>query len=213
MLLRKLIASLCLLAFLPQTVFADVIATTKGEQLAGVIADREQFAKNSRTTPVVSLLVTNEATGETEILRIAAADIEYVVLEDADQRRVFDLQTPGPAPTSMPVPGRRNPNRLGSDPRASDTTKEGGVVLTLLGAGALAVGLLVKLGGPKATVTSSSIDVDEKSYDSANYALMAVGGLALLGGLLMLSTYDARQRQQAPSASALETRVGVCFAF
>jgi hypothetical protein len=57
-------------------------------------------------------------------------------------------------------------------------------------------GALVKFGDAKATVTESSIDVDDNSYNGVNYGMMIAGGIMFVTGIMIASHHgtDAESR-------------------
>jgi len=85
-----------------------------------------------------------------------------------------------------------------------------GVPVVLLGTLAAGVGALVKFGGPKCTVTQTSVDCDEKSYDIANYALIGAGALLIVLGIVSAEGASSRadgegSRHLHPHHLALQT--------
>lgn len=62
-----------------------------------------------------------------------------------------------------------------------------GVAFTLVGAALLVTGLAYKFGPEEAKFTSEGIKV-EKTYSAANYGLMIGGGVAMLIGVVSIST-------------------------
>ncbi len=158
---------------------ADLIALKSGEQHQGTIANRDGVRANLAGQEQLAILLDDSA----ELLRIPIAEIEYVVFVDGESREVRDLaspeivEIPAPAPTPTPKPTPR------VFPNASDPPS--GIGFIAAGAAVAGLGTFVKFGGSKATVTESSVDVDEKSYNAANYVLMAGGGALMIVGIAM----------------------------
>jgi hypothetical protein len=169
---RTLCAWLALL-LLAQPLFADVVVLKSGEKYAGTVANRDQVRTDPRASRSIGILVTSSS----ELQRFAVDDVEYIILEDRDGDQVIDLLAAAPrtSPASVVVPARIH--------RGGDTA-----VLAVLGSVALGAGALVKFGGPKCSVTQSSVDCDKKSYNALNYTLMGFGGFLLLMAIVQGSS-------------------------
>ena len=167
------IVCLCVIAvFMAQPILADVLQTRTGEKFVGTLANREQVRNDPRSSRTIGMLLSDSG----ELLRFRVEDVDYVVLQDGDRDQVIDLLS---APGSDPL--------TGSQYRAKHRDDYTGVVLIVVGAAIAAFGALDKFGGPKCTVDESSIDCDEESYDTLNYALMGVGGLLVVVGIVQSS--------------------------
>lgn len=188
----------------PQMVFADMIALRDGTRLEGIVANRELVASNPTTFEYVSILIG----GDGELRRILVADIEYVLLVDGEQERLVDFTSAGAK--SAPTSGTASE---AISERSSTTT---GVGLMAFGGAALAVGALVKFGGPKATVTETDLDYEQDSYNAANYVMMVAGGALFVAGFaLLIGSLETPSETKNAFLDLREgnTRVGVSFKF
>lgn len=154
--------------------FADTVVLKSGETFEGALANRDQISPTFGPDRVLALLHEDDK-GKDVMLRFFVKEVDYVVIEDPSGRNVitFSQQPTVPAQISMGRMSRSN---------SSGTTE------ILLGLVALGVGFGIKFGDEKATITSDSIDYDEKSYNVANYALIMGGGVLVLVGLISMGS-------------------------
>lgn len=159
------LVSLLLLIAHPAT--ADVVVLRTGEKYSGVIANREAVLKSPTSQRQVAILLE----GSEDLMRFDAELIEYLLLEDDGERTVIDMTT------------AQQPPVVSARPIVSEAGDGGGgVELMVCGLLLGATGLLVKFGDEKATVTNTSIDYDEKSYNELNYLMMGLGGVMFVIG-------------------------------
>jgi len=132
--------------------------------------------------------------GSDELLRISPQDIDYIVFIDGDNQHVVDLSALHSEPLmtgrqgvqiAKPIPGQ--------EILTTGVPQKGGVPLVVGGLALAAVGVLVKFGGAKATVTEDSVDYNDKSYNEINYGLMAAGGAMAIGGFVIEAGEQAQQ--------------------
>lgn len=179
---------------------ADTIALRSGIKYEGSIANREQLRSQPQLQETIAIL-TNESP---VLVRIPAMEIEYVVLEDSLGRQVIDLS--GLQAVAKPIPAIAQ--------SAPDQNKTGAINLMIGGALMGGVGALVKLGGPKVTVTESHISADEKSYNTGNYAMMAGGAAVFLIGVAMLNGGSSTPADSPHGGLTLSTpgdESGICL--
>lgn len=180
-----------------QPAMADIVMLRSQKKLTGAIANREEFARDPAFGDALSILVTPAQGDSVELVRILKSDISYVVLENGPVSRVFDMSTLHDRESLDP----KVLSRIVGDRRASHHLRNAGTALTFVGVVLLGTGIAVKFGGPKAHVTSSSISVEESSYNGANYALIMGGGVMVAaGGAILLKTAElAAQHDARPS--------------
>jgi len=190
---RRLVALVLVLAIVPTQARADMIVFKNGKVLRGAVANRDRLAAEARTIESIGILPDSLAGGEA-LVRVDRAEVDHVILEDGETRRVFDMsgQRPGatPAPAS-PVPARYRYRGISTPmpPAAkSGSNQEAGAVLAVLGIAALAIGAAVKMGGPEVTFHSSGVRAEEHTYNATNYVLMGGGGVLAAVGIVLLST-------------------------
>jgi hypothetical protein len=163
-----------LLLLIPHLLFADVIVRIDGTKVRGTIANREHVAQNRLNINYLAIL----SVDSDELLRIAVAEISYVILENNGDRIVVEF---GPATDRTDTPKRQ--------PRKDLSLKGSGIVLMIMGGGALVTGGLVKLG---------ERDVGEKkTFTELNYALMVGGAILLIVGGAMASADRSNDRSNA----------------
>jgi hypothetical protein len=167
-------------------VLADVIVLCNGSELHGTIANKEQVATLPGHFSQISILI--EEDGQAPSFQsIETDDIHYIVLEDNAGKRVIEFTKPLSKPKApkaidpLTYPTQRPP--------APTDRKTDGILLATAGAGIALIGVLVKFGEEKVTITESSIDYDEETYNGVNYAMM-VGGCILFAGGLFLASSD-----------------------
>jgi len=199
--------ALCLLAIallIPESVLADIVALKNGTRLQGVVANREIIAKNPQQLDHVAILIDDTQ----EYKTILAADIDFVLLVDGEQRRLIEF-TPLSRTPLTPSPAAQ-PEKLESDKKAA------GIGALVFGSGLAIVGAVVKFGGAKVTVTESGIDYQDKTYNGGNYAMMIGGAILVIAGIVMIA--DAPEKADDTSNAFLElrekeTRVGIAVGF
>jgi hypothetical protein len=185
--LEQLIAVLVLSTFVPQQGLADVVVLRNQKQYRGTIANRDAFSKNPATLDIVSVLPSDAAGDSTDILRIAAADIEYVILEDGADKRVFDMRTLRSTPPMASETALRTSGQVLSHGTSTNANRTVGAVLGATGIIAAGIGLAFKFGGPKLTGTGSSLQLVDESYNGANYALFVCGLAMSITGVVVAS--------------------------
>jgi|GEM_PF-1890025 len=185
------LAILCLINIYVTPVLADVIVLRTGSELRGTIANKEQVASYPEDFSQISILIESEDQ-ESSFQSIETADIHYIVLEDGTEKRVIEFKKSSPVPkapksTSTPssslYPTQRPPTKKYESSHVTD-----GILLSALGGGVALVGILVKFGEEKVTITESSIDYDEETYNGINYAMMIGGGVLFIGGIFLASS-------------------------
>jgi len=176
MVYKRTISYLLALFLLSQQVLADVVALKTGQMYSGTIANREEIRADPRASVTIAILIQ----GSTELRRFRAEDLQYLVLEDGGQKHVIDLSSlPTDKPVVVPSP----------DPMRQHYLVRG-VTLTAVGLAAAAVGASAKFDPAKCTVNGSSIVCHGKRYNQYNYALIGVGGLLSVCGILDLVSFS-----------------------
>jgi len=185
---RRVVCLCIVVVLLAQPVLGDVIGTRNGEKFVGRLANREEVRADPRALDTIGMLLSDSG----ELLRFRVQDVEYIVLQDGDLEQVIDLLSSprrGASPGSPAYPTMRRENHP--------------PVLIALGFAAGTLGLLYKFGGPKCTISSSSMDCDEKSYSGINYALMAAGALLVVIGITQShGEHNNAHSQSAPPGAA-----------
>lgn len=163
-----------ILVGMPVQALADLLVTSAGERVTGILANRTAVLDIGTLPPTVSILV---GTGDdADLRRFSREDVDYVIVTEGGIDHVLDGRT-----TRVEAGTGRGSV---SDVRANPKTV--GSVLMILGVGVGAFSLALPQGGPKATVTQSTIDVDEKSYNAVNFVGMVLGGLLFLSGAVQV---------------------------
>lgn len=204
--LHRFMSVILLVCLIPQFALADRIVLRDGRAVDGTIANREQVELEPLGQESIGILVEGTA-GITDLLRFPIGEIEYVVLEDSSGKRVFDVAALEKRGLGSPV--------LGSDKlrvRAS-RHRDNGVALFVVGAVCVGVGALIKFGGEKLEVTESSVDYDEKSYNTANYVLMGGGALLAVIGISMIASTPSTAGHYSMFRGGLPGRASLAIGF
>jgi hypothetical protein len=167
----------------PAQSFADRVVLRDASQVKGIVANREAFRAAKGAVDVVSLLPDS---GDSDgIRRIARADIEYVILEEADGgRQVFDMSLAPKAETPKSVPNRERESGNG-----------GGIALAVMGATAAIAG----------TVSEST--------DGKTRATLILGGTFLFVGGLVWASHGGRSNVSLSASPDGSARVAFTRAF
>lgn len=165
--IRRVVACVAALLLFIQPAAADVLVLLDGQRHVGVIANRDAVRETPHRQSRIAILISDSD----ELLRFQTAEIDHIVFEEDGESYVIDM-TEQPPPTKYTTPPR--------PVQTADT--DTGVALMLSGAAIGLLGALVKFGDEKATITESSIDYDEKSYNGLNYAMMGLGGVMFILG-------------------------------
>jgi hypothetical protein len=190
---------------LAQSAHADKIVLKSGESVEGTLANREAVLASPQLQTQFSLL----RSGSEELVRFAAEEVDYLVLEGEGDPVVIDL-----ASLSADLGSIQSSTDDLDEIRSSQTSavvetrKISGKPLIFFGAAMAAVGAVVKFGDEKLTATSSGVDFDEKSYNKANYALMAGGGILFVSGLVIESSKSRDAGQNGELARLPGQQVG-----
>lgn len=208
--MRILVATLCFLVPVTPTL-ADIVVLRTGESYVGLLANRESIRVPFDQTSTIGLLHKENSNSEEVLLRFHVKEIDYIVLEDSLGRRVIDcshLVLPPQSSSVFPQGGRISRSHAP------------GIGELVLGLFTFGIGVAIKFGEEKATITENSIDYDEKSYNALNYALMASGGALMLLGAVSLAGssssgtqygYQSHPRDSDPGEFGLRLSVGIEF--
>ena len=199
--------ALCLLAIallIPESVLADIVALKNGTRLQGVVANRELIATNPQQVDHVAILIDDTQ----EYKTILAADIDFVLLVDGEQRRLIEftpvIQTPlAPAPSAKP-------ETLESDKKGA------GIGALVFGSGLAVFGALVKFGGEKVIMTDSELTYEEHTYNTANYVVIVGGAILAVVGIALIAAGPEKADDTKNAFLELreeETRVGIAVGF
>lgn len=181
---HKVISLCLLLCLLPQVALGDRIVLRNGQKIDGTIANRDEIERDLSGQDVIAILV-EDSLGASELRRVQLFEIEYLVLEDAQGKRVLDVaslvhKTSPEASVTQQDLGR---GWVGRDwGRRRDT----GMMLMVGGGFLGGVGALVKFGPEKVEITESDVKYHEKTYNAANYILMGAGALLAVVGISLI---------------------------
>ena len=184
MLLRRYICIVLLVTMLiPLPAQGDVVVLRDGRKLVGVVANRDGLREEASARSHIAIL--EDESGD--LTRLAPDKIDYIILEDDGDQYVVELtDSQGPAKsTAAPDIPRVFPDSGSGSPKT---------FLIVAGLAIGGVGAAVKFGGPKATITEESVDVDEDSYNTANYIMMIGGAAMVVLGLAMDDSPRSQQR-------------------
>jgi len=205
--LRWVACLILVVLLIPAAVGADIVVLRDGTTIEGTVANRESVYGAPRNVQVISILLGDG----TQLRRIAVADVSHVVLIDGDAKRVVDFAQ---STLGAPIDTIRQTQEPLVELAAQDKEKkDGGIALILLGGCVGGFGAIVKLGGEKATITETSIDYDEHSYNALNYILMAGGAVAVIAGIAMLSSGNSRPHAGRVGIIAGPRYAGLTVAF
>jgi hypothetical protein len=131
MLRRRIIVIALALLFVARTTIADTVVLRDQRRYVGTVANRDMLAENPGAAKSVSILVTPASPDTASLLRFPVADVEYVVLEDGQARRVVDFAGLSGATQLGEVTGSKPPvaanatpmSRGGAPVLPSDTTR------------------------------------------------------------------------------------------
>jgi len=197
-----------LLFLLNAPLWADVIVLRSGCTIQGTLANRDEFANDPRGRPEVAILLDIGTATQPRLSRVAVEEIDFVVLETDGEKRVFDVRgestllTTGTKPSSTSTapryPYTEDPLMTTPAPKQSHRT-EGGVALMLCGGAVTFIGAIADFDSPHTVawqVSTSSSSSGGVQYDARNYALMGIGAVMMLAGLVMVA--GPRQPEPAP---------------
>lgn len=200
----------CALFLLNAPLWADVLVLRSGCTIQGTLADREAFANDPRGRPEVAILLDVGTAAQPRLSRVPVDEIDFVVLETDGEKQVFDVRgesaslTTGAKPSSTSgarrFPYTEDPLTTAPAPKTSHRT-EGGVALLLCGGAVTFIGAIADFDSPH-TVAWQVGTVSSPGgvqYDGRNYALMAIGGVMMLAGLVLI----AGPREPAPPTVGL----------
>jgi hypothetical protein len=181
-----------LVALTGQVASADVLVLRSGGRIEGTLANREVISREPFAFSYISFLLmpTNRAP---ELLTFAVAEVEYVLLESQDGSRVIDFQAFPAAPLQkQQALNGQNPNPRGwnaspmnaEELRRRDRNR--GIALMTLGGLVGTLAVLVPFESNYRTYGYARVDTGN-TYNSANYALMGIGGFSFLAGLFLVA--------------------------
>jgi hypothetical protein len=190
---RSLICSCLAFLLLAQSAAADVVVLKSGEKIAGTLANREALRSDLGAVHTVSILTRDSQ----DLRRFPRGDVRYLILEDPGTQEVIDFTTPS----------AREPQTAS---RGSISSRDAapGIVLTVLGLNMVGVGVIHKFGGPKCTVTESSLDCEKDSYDWTNYTLIGGGALLAIIGIVESTPTRGGSTAVPPPASGPTVSLG-----
>jgi hypothetical protein len=179
-----------------QNVLADVVVTRSHKRFVGTLENRADIARNAVGAKQVSLIISGNGADSLNVRRwnFPLWEIESVVFEDGDSKRVFDVV-------------RRN--RLNTFREKVATDDHGGTEVAITGLVIFTIGWFVKFGPPKWDVTEGKNGVPElkkvaeHSYNGSNYVLMIAGSDLTFLGLAM--QYADRPAAHAGTAGNQKT--------
>jgi hypothetical protein len=185
---RSIVAGLLSGALLAQPAIADIIRLRDGLEHEGTLANRDELLRQPRAFDVISILVASpDDPSQVRMVRVPAADIEYLVFENGNDRTVIDLYSLVDAPSQ--------PSGSGSAMTSEEeiaSAKRGGAVLMLLGAVAFGVGVGKKFGEEQLVVSQDLTYEIENSYNAVNYVLMIGGGAMFIGGIAVIASANSK---------------------
>jgi hypothetical protein len=174
----RLLAVALVLLTISHNVLADVVVTRSHKRFVGTLEHRADIARNTVGAKQVSLIISGNGADSLNVRRwnFPLWEIESVVFEDGDSKRVFDVV-------------RRN--RLNTFREQVATDDHFGTETAITGLVILLVGYLVPFGPPKMEWTKNATGsfeyktVAENSYNGSNYVLMIAGSDLTVLGLAM----------------------------
>ncbi len=176
---------MCLINLNVTPALADVIVLRTGKKIHGHISERKKLALS--TDDFINKSISIEGEELTTIPQtINISDIQYIVLEDDNNKRFFSVNH-----TSDSLNIKYSVLELDSLYQSETilNKKRIGKIITLTGIVTFSVGMIIKFGDGYSTYGYSN---NNKSYNALNYALMAFGGLMVVNGIINLyNTYNS----------------------
>lgn len=187
-----IITIMCLINLNVTPALADVIVLRTGKKIHGHISERKKLALS--TDDFINKSISIEGEELTTIPQtINISDIQYIVLEDDNNKRFFSVNH-----TSDSLNIKYSVLELDSHDKSEVTlnkkVKPWGLLVTLSGFGVFSFGFLNKFGGGGSKIYGNgpfyNIGSNSKTYTTLNYILMLTGGIMTIIGIYNLSSSD-----------------------
>ncbi len=162
--MKTLFISFICLCLLSSFVWADIIYLNNGTWIKGRITQEDKD----------SLLIETE----TEWKRIYKKDISIISKDKQPIEKKDDF-------INMK---KQFEKQLSFKSSSSSVDNSGSIVAMVLGTGAVVLGVAVPFGEPKITITETSLDYNEHTYNALNYILIGAGIISFVAGVATIKT-------------------------
>jgi len=178
--LRQIGTVLLVALLVVQPAMADTVRLLSGEAHVGTVENQDAILRSPLSHEFISILLKES----TLVIQVPQSEIDYIILDRSGRPQVVDIAAML-GKTERPELPSHEPEQphAGQEIWTSENRGGSGVPLIIAGAAMALVGVVFKFGTTKDTMGPIELTTEGSHYNGLNYALMAVGGGLVVGGV------------------------------